>query len=110
MERHQKILEKAKDNILKAQLQQKKIYDRKHNVPEVFKIGNVVLKKDFTRKKRKGGKLDAKWLGPYCIIGALGRGLYRLQSVLHDANIIPRVNGCHLKLYNVKYNKANYTL
>ena len=42
MERHQKILEKAKDNIIKAQLQQKKIYDRKHNVPEVFKIGNVV--------------------------------------------------------------------
>ena len=62
MERHQKILEKAKDNILKAQLQQKKIYDRKHNVPEVFKIGNVVLKKDFTRKKRKGGKLDANGL------------------------------------------------
>ena len=59
-----------------------------------------VLKKDFTRKKRKGGILDNKWLGPHTITGILGRGLFSLQGV-HDADIIPRVNGYHLKIYHV---------
>ena len=46
------------------------------------------MKNDFLRK---GGKLDTKWLGPFTIVGSLGRGLYRLQKI--DSNeIIPRVN------------------
>ncbi len=53
----------------------------------------MVLKKD-------EGKLDNKWLGPYTITGILGRGLFRLQGV-HDADIIPRVNGYHLNIYHV---------
>ncbi len=59
------------------------------------------MKKDFSRKKRKGGKLDMKWLGPFKIVGSLGRGLYRLQKI--DSNeIIPRVNAVHMKPYNVR--------
>ena len=33
------------------------LYDKKHSKPECFKKGELVLKKDFTRKKRKGGNL-----------------------------------------------------
>ena len=94
-------MEKAKTNILIAQQRQKKAYDRKHANPEVFKVGAVVLKKDFTRKKRKGGKLDSKWVGPYNIIANLGRGLFRLQQVGDPAKIVQRVNGVHLKEYNM---------
>jgi hypothetical protein len=32
-----------------------------------FKVGAKMLMKDFTRRKRKGGKMDKKWLGPYYI-------------------------------------------
>lgn len=92
------ILQEAKKNIIHAQAKQKAAYDKKHFNPEVFKVASMVLKKDFTRKKRKGGKLDAKWEGPYEIVCSLGRGLYRLRDV-HHPNKFLRVNGVHLKKY-----------
>ena len=95
-----KRLEEAKANIISAQQKQKEVYDCKHHQPEVFAIGAVVLKKDFTRKKRKGGKLDAKWTGPYKVAKSLGRGLYRLEDVSDPTKIISRVNGVHLKPYH----------
>lgn len=95
------LLEQAKANIIVAQERQKKVYDQKHSNPHVFRIGALVLKKDFTRKKRKGGKLDSKWVGPYKILATLGRGLYRLQQVCDPAKIVTRVNGVHLKEYNM---------
>jgi hypothetical protein len=102
MEARENVLEVAKANIVKAQMKQKKQYDKKHFQPEVFSVGAIVLKKDFTRKKRKGGKLDDKWVDPYRIEAALGRGLYRLQEVADSTKKIERVNGCHLKQYNVR--------
>jgi len=48
---YQKIIEKAKDSIIKAQLQQKEVYNRKHSVHEVFKIGNERF------DKKAGGKV-----------------------------------------------------
>ena len=60
----------------------------------------LLVKKDFTRKKRKGGKLDSKWVGPYKIAKALGKGLYRLEDVSNPSNVICRVNGIHLNPYN----------
>ena len=70
-------LEEAKANIVSAQQKQKEIYDCKHHQPAVFAIDAIVLKKDFTRKKkkRKDGKLDTKLTGPYKITKAFGRGL-----------------------------------
>ena len=59
-----KILDTAKTNILAAQKRQKEQYDRKHSNPDIFKNGALVLK-DMKRKKRAGGKMDLKWLGPY---------------------------------------------
>ena len=95
-----KKLEKAKVNIICAQQKQKEVYDRKHHQPDVYAVGALVLKKDFTRKKRKEGKLDSKWVGPYKITKALGKGLYRLEDVNDPNNVICRVNGVHLNPYN----------
>ena len=57
-----------------------------------------MLVRDFNRKKRKGGKLDYKWRGPYIITKSLGRGLYSLQAE-DNSNEISRINGAHLKQY-----------
>ena len=73
-------LDEAKQNILKAQQKQKETYDRKHAKPECYKIGQLVLKKDFTRKKRKGGKLEIRFLGPYTISKVLPHGTYKLLN------------------------------
>ena len=43
-------------------------------------MGSLVYKKDFLRKKRHGGKLDCKWMGPYKITADLGKGLFKLQA------------------------------
>lgn len=60
----------------------------------------MVLKKDFLRKKRKGGKLDAKWVGPYIIHSVLGKGFYSLQLVENPEITIKQVCRKHLKQYN----------
>ena len=92
-------LEAVKANILIAQERQKACYDRKHANPNIFVVGSMVLKKDFRRKKRAGGKLDPSWVGPYTIVKALGRGLYSLQGIVEPSKIISRINGTHLKRY-----------
>ena len=69
-------LNKALDNIEAAQEKQKAYYDRKHaNSMIHYKIGREVLVKDLLRRKRKEGKMDYRWLGPYTIIKNLGKGL-----------------------------------
>lgn len=100
MEKRMNILKEAKENIGKAQKKQKKDYDKRHCCPETFKVGAMVLRKDMTRKKRKEGKLDEKWTGPFVITASLGRGLYQLRHHSNPAITIPRVNGVHLKKYN----------
>ncbi|XP_065908800.1 uncharacterized protein [Dysidea avara] len=97
-EEHQKVLEAAKNNITKAQLKQELHYDKRHFKPGSFSVGAKVLVRDFNRKKRKGGKLDYKWRGPYIITKSLGRGLYSLQAE-DNSNEISRINGAHLKQY-----------
>lgn len=79
--KEKKDMEKSiKVNIEKAQKKQKERYDKIHGASSCFDTGSLVLKKDFTRKKRKGGKLDHRWIGPYTIISSLGKGLFRLQE------------------------------
>ena len=97
-------LKTVKQNVEKAQEKQKKYYDSKLGAGASFKLNAVVLKKDFLRSKRKGGKLDPKWLGPYRISKLLGKGLY---SLTHSQNghAVKRVNGMHLKMYCVSYSQ-----
>ena len=73
-----------RENIGKAQKKQKEYYDLKHGSAACFDVGSTVLKKDFTRKKRKGGKLDYRWQGPYVICSSVGKGLYKLKEVNGD--------------------------
>ena len=60
---------------------------------------HLVLKKDFLRKKRKGGKLDHRYVGPYKILKILTKGAYLLQLVA-NSEVVVRVTGSHLKPYN----------
>ena len=78
---------------------QKQQYDAKHARASLFEIGAKVVKKDFLRKKRKGGKLDPKWVGPYITTAKLSKGFYSLQSVANSFDCIKRVNGAHLKMF-----------
>jgi len=40
----------------------------------------LVLKKDFRRKRRRGGKMDYRWQGTFAITAVLGKGLYYLKE------------------------------
>ena len=70
----------VKTNIEVAQSKQKQYYDQKFGAGSCFSVGSAVFMKDFKRKKREGGKLDNRWLGPYTITKALGKGLYELKE------------------------------
>lgn len=92
-------LNQAQENIKKAQRKQKEQYDKKHAQPNSFLVGDKVLKKDFRKKKRAGGKLDAQYIGPFIIMKLLGKGCYRLQGVANPQEIVERVSGAYLKPY-----------
>ena len=64
-------------------------------------MGSTVLRKDFTRKKQKGGKLDYKCLGPYRITHSIGRRIYRLQLIADPKKTVNRVNSVQLKAYKM---------
>ena len=59
-----------------------------------------MLKKDFVQKKRRGGKLDPKWVGPYIITAKHSKGFCSLRSIENPVKIIKRVSGAHLKVYH----------
>ena len=64
-----------------------------------LKVGALVLRKDFRRKKRKGGKMDDKWLGPLLVSSELGKGFYSLSDLDGKSIKVKRINGAHLKPY-----------
>ena len=63
----------------------------------LFQKGQLVLKKDFRWKKRKGGNLDARFLGPYVIHRELGKGTYKLMA--EDGKTTVQATGTHLMPY-----------
>ena len=46
------------------QKKQKFYYNQKHAVGDLLTVGSLVLKKDFRRKRRRGGKMDYRWQDP----------------------------------------------
>lgn len=98
-EKRKNVLEEAKENILSAQKKQKEVYDKKHAKPHLFEPGQLVLKKDFTRRKRKGGKLDSKFIGPFVIVKTLGKGTYLLGRPGTLEGTV-QATGAHLKPYS----------
>ena len=91
----------VKECIHRAQKKQKDAYDRKHSLSNSYVIGDLVLKKDFKRKKRAGGKLDAQYVGPYIITEVYGKGTYRLLLMENKECIVEIVSGTHLNPYIV---------
>ena len=82
--RRRKTEQVIRENIANAQAKQKRYYDQRHGAAACFGVGSFVLKKDFTRSKRKGGKLDYRWQGPFVITATLGKGLFRLKEAAGD--------------------------
>ena len=82
-----------------AQRIQKRNYSRKRGKGSHFGIGDKVLKKDFRRKKRAGGALDPKWLGPYEVMKDIGKGLFLVKRC--DDGKVDRAHGDHLKVFVV---------
>ena len=70
----------VKTNIEQAQSKQKEYYDQKFGAASCFGVVSRVFIKDFTRKKRQGGKVNYQWVGPYKITKALGKGSYQLKE------------------------------
>ena len=87
----------AEANISRAQKKQKEQYDAKHQ-SQVLPVGEEVLLENTAEKQRKGGKMCAKWLGPYTIHKEMGKGVYQLKN---SANKILKtcVNVKRLKKY-----------
>ena len=99
-EQRLKTLTMVKECIHRAQKKQKDVYDRKHTLSNSYVIGDLVFfLKDFKRKKRAGGKLDAQYIGPYIITKVHGKGTYRLLLMENNECIVERVSGTHLKPY-----------
>ena len=109
---HHKLVEVANTKISEAKEKQKFYYDSKHSSPTAYDIGTKVLLKDFMRRKRKGGKLDPKWVGPFRISRNLGKGLYNITPILiGDRKSVPkRVHGVHLKVYHTPPSSPNQSL
>ena len=61
------ILEKAKETTIRAQQQQKEVYNRKDYSPEVYKLGSFVLKKDFSRRR---GRVE-RWMKSGSVLSLL---------------------------------------
>ena len=89
---HAHILVEAKGNIIIAQLKQKEMYDKKHCKPSQFQCDQLILLRNFSRKKVKGEKLTERFLGPYKIINALPHGIYELRN---EEGKTTRATGSH---------------
>ena len=89
----------AGQNIVKAQQHQKKNYDRRHAVP-MFKRGNLVLRRNMANAHRMGGKLDAKWLGPYEVQKITEKGLYQLKCMKSGKVLKQTFSSLQLKGYS----------
>ncbi len=96
----------AKNNILKAQEKQKHYYDIKRANPKMFNVDQLVLLKVFYWKKRKGGKLDSKYVGSFKIIRARGKGVYYIEN--EASGKVSRAIGSHLKEYSTVVHKHRH--
>ena len=93
---HARILDEAKGNIITVQLRQKESYDKKHCKPGLFQCDQLVLLRNFSRKKVRGGKVTERFLGPYTIINVLPNGVYAIRN---EEGKTAHTTVSHLKMY-----------
>jgi len=56
-------------------------YNRRMNL-RYFRIGDLVLRKvTLNTRNPNEGKLGQNWEGPYCILGIVGKGSYKLGTM-----------------------------
>ena len=97
----QHVYKSAEENIKKAQAHQKKHYDLRHAVP-AFKKGDLVLRKNMANSHRMGGKLDARWIGPYTIHEVNEKELYRLKCTKSGKVLKKAISSLQLKAYSTR--------
>ena len=91
--------EEAVKNLKAAQERQKKAYDDRRK-PLEFRVGDLVLKRNFSQQQRKGAKDEDAWKGPFKIVSSTGNGSYVLEK---DGKRLGKTwNGASLKKYNAK--------
>ena len=95
-------------NILTAQVSQKKYYDIQHSRNFKFGKNDVVIKCLPRNSQRKGGKLDDKFSGPYVIDKITDLGIARLR-MLKGKVFLKGVPIKQLQKYNKKDNEGNYS-
>ena len=59
-------------------------------------MDDLVFRKDFTRKKRAGGKLDPRFLGPFLVVGKYGMSTLLLEE---NGGNVRKVNSRHVKKF-----------
>ncbi|GBG86304.1 hypothetical protein CBR_g41298 [Chara braunii] len=65
---------------------------------EKIKVGNMVLLYDVAFERTWTGKLANRWMGPYCVVGALSWGAYMIAE-LDGSKWKDPVAGARLKLF-----------
>ena len=85
----------AKANIENAQARQKTRYDIQYKGPS-FVISDLVLKYNRRRDTRMGDKLGDRYTGPFEIVEAIGKGVFRLKDV--EKLMKQVVNAVNLKM------------
>lgn len=100
LELQKQLHDEARSNIEKAQAQQKRQYDAKHNTNTHLKVGDKVLIQSMKNKSRKGGKLESLFPGgPYVISEDLGKGQFHLKD-LKGKSLKTAINVHRLKVGN----------
>jgi hypothetical protein len=94
-----KLRDQARENISKAQQNQKERYDIKHSAP-LFAVGDKVLKFNRRRNTRMGDKTAPRYFGPYTVIEVIGKGVYRLAD--EKGPMKQTVNSSNLKQWHDK--------
>jgi Integrase zinc binding domain len=88
----------AKQNINKAQTDQKNRYDKKIK-PVQFKIGEQVLLRESHHENVHGDKFREKWSGPFLIHQVWKNGVYKLRETETTRILRTPINGNRLKKY-----------
>ena len=90
---------RAKVNIANVQIRQKRNYDKRFEMKEKFKRGDLVLLENQVNKNRKGGKRQNRFSGPYTILDISKAGNCTLK---HNEGTVKKTKHplAHLKQYH----------
>ncbi|KAK3929244.1 Sentrin-specific protease 3 [Frankliniella fusca] len=99
----QSTLLKARENIRDAQNTQKKEYDKRNNAGrKMYRVGQVVLRRNLRRDDRKGGWHQDPWLGPYTIVKILPSNSCVLKNVVTGKLFKKAQRQKNLKIFHTK--------